>query len=249
MLQNAKWIAYPGDTRYDCPLFYKSFEAKGAVKKATITVTSLGCYYAELNGERIGRFVMAPGFTMRDRIQVQTYDITKAIKEENAVEIYLSEGWFKGRINFLERRDFPDRTKSVIAEIELTYKDGTKEIIATDETWQTKKSKTTMVDIYDGEHYDANREDTLVPVEVLPYGKELLVPQQGVEVIEQEIIKPARIIKTPAGETVVDFGQELTGYFSIRLVQLLADKGKFGKFSIYCWIAGVAALIASIVIR
>lgn len=41
----------------------------------------------------------------------------------------------------------------------------------------------------------------------------------------------------------------VVGYFSIRLVQLLADKGKFGKFSIYCWIAGVAALIASIVIR
>ena len=41
----------------------------------------------------------------------------------------------------------------------------------------------------------------------------------------------------------------VVGYFSIRLVQLLADKGKFGKFSIYCWIAGVAALIASLVIR
>lgn len=41
----------------------------------------------------------------------------------------------------------------------------------------------------------------------------------------------------------------VVGYFSIRLVQLLADKGKFGKFSIYCWIAGMAALIASIVIR
>ena len=41
----------------------------------------------------------------------------------------------------------------------------------------------------------------------------------------------------------------VVGYFSIRLVQLLANKGKFGKFSIYCWIAGIAALIASIVIR
>ena len=41
----------------------------------------------------------------------------------------------------------------------------------------------------------------------------------------------------------------VVGYFSIRLVQLLADKGKFGKFSIYCWIAGVVALVAAIVIR
>lgn len=41
----------------------------------------------------------------------------------------------------------------------------------------------------------------------------------------------------------------VVGYFSIRLVQLLADKGKFGKFSIYCWIAGIASLIAFVVIR
>lgn len=41
----------------------------------------------------------------------------------------------------------------------------------------------------------------------------------------------------------------VVGYFSIRLVQLLADKGKFGKFSIYCWIAGVVALVAALVIR
>lgn len=41
----------------------------------------------------------------------------------------------------------------------------------------------------------------------------------------------------------------VVGYFSIRLVQLLADKGKFGKFAYYCWFAGAAALVASIVIR
>lgn len=41
----------------------------------------------------------------------------------------------------------------------------------------------------------------------------------------------------------------VVGYFSIRLVQLLADKGKFGKFAYYCWIAGVVSLIAAIAIR
>ena len=37
----------------------------------------------------------------------------------------------------------------------------------------------------------------------------------------------------------------VVGYFSIRLVKLLADKGKFGRFAYYCWIAGVIALIFS----
>lgn len=37
----------------------------------------------------------------------------------------------------------------------------------------------------------------------------------------------------------------VVGYFSIRLVKLLADKGKFGRFAYYCWIVGVIALIFS----
>ena len=39
----------------------------------------------------------------------------------------------------------------------------------------------------------------------------------------------------------------VVGYFSISLVKLLASKGKFGSFAYYCWIAGVAALIASFI--
>lgn len=37
----------------------------------------------------------------------------------------------------------------------------------------------------------------------------------------------------------------VVGYFSISLVKLLADKGKFGRFAYYCWAAGGIALIAS----
>ncbi|MCI8423546.1 MAG: undecaprenyl-diphosphate phosphatase [Lawsonibacter sp.] len=35
----------------------------------------------------------------------------------------------------------------------------------------------------------------------------------------------------------------VVGYFSIRLVNLLADRGKFGAFAFYCWGAGVLSLI------
>ena len=38
----------------------------------------------------------------------------------------------------------------------------------------------------------------------------------------------------------------VVGYFSIRLVNLLAAKGKFGAFAYYCWVAGVLALILSL---
>ncbi len=38
----------------------------------------------------------------------------------------------------------------------------------------------------------------------------------------------------------------VVGYFSIRLVNLLASKGKFGAFAYYCWAAGAVSLVLSI---
>ena len=37
----------------------------------------------------------------------------------------------------------------------------------------------------------------------------------------------------------------VVGYLSISLVKLLASKGKFGAFAYYCWVVGIAALVAS----
>lgn len=39
----------------------------------------------------------------------------------------------------------------------------------------------------------------------------------------------------------------VVGYFAIRLVKSLADKGKFGKFAYYCWVVGALSLVAGIV--
>jgi undecaprenyl-diphosphatase len=38
----------------------------------------------------------------------------------------------------------------------------------------------------------------------------------------------------------------VVGYLSIRLVDLLASKGKFGAFAYYCWFVGVLSLILSL---
>lgn len=39
----------------------------------------------------------------------------------------------------------------------------------------------------------------------------------------------------------------LTGYFAIRLVKMLAHKGKFGKFCYYCFAAGIVTIILSFI--
>ena len=40
----------------------------------------------------------------------------------------------------------------------------------------------------------------------------------------------------------------VVGYFAIRLVNLLTDKGKFGNFAYYCWGVGALTLILSILL-
>ena len=39
----------------------------------------------------------------------------------------------------------------------------------------------------------------------------------------------------------------VVGYFAIRLVKTLSDKGKFGSFAYYCWAVGLGSLIAGVV--
>ncbi len=41
----------------------------------------------------------------------------------------------------------------------------------------------------------------------------------------------------------------VVGWFAIRLVNLLASKGKFGAFAWYCWIVGAVSLVASFLVK
>ncbi len=41
----------------------------------------------------------------------------------------------------------------------------------------------------------------------------------------------------------------VVGYFAIRLVNLLADKGKFGAFAYYCWAVGLVSLVAGFLVK
>lgn len=225
MLNNAKWISYPVDMGFECPALFKSFKARGAVKRATLTISARGCYYATLNGERIGDFIFAPGCTSLKRVQVQTYDITKMLSEDNEIEITLSKGWFKGRICWKGTQIFPNNNECVIAELAISYKDGSSELIVTDESWGAKKSPVRFSDFYDGEHFDANFvDDAPTKAIVQDFSNDILVPQQGEIIKEQETISAFKIFKTPKGETVIDFAQNLTGYFEIFVNAKKGDK-------------------------
>ena len=228
IFENAKWIIHPQNKLYEPVSFNTEFSFQKPIKRATLNITALGCYYAMINGERVGDFILAPGFTSRKRVQYQSYDVTSMLKEgNNQIDVIISEGWYKGKINFGVDMGGPEKKKALIAELTVTLVDGKKIVIPTSEKWCAKKDKLRMAELYDGEIVDMLFEDKRVNAIVLDHDKKMIVKQQGEFVKEQEAIKPIAIFKAPNGDTIVDFGQNLTGYFEFETMAQAGDKVEF----------------------
>lgn len=217
----AKWIKPSVDLGEVCPVFSVDFGCVQKVREAKLSVTAMGVYEAELNGQRVGEFIMAPGWTVYEkRLQVQQYDVTKLVAAENRLSVTLGKGWYRGRIpgwQSPEKKAYLEGLQAgLTAQLEIVYEDGSTQNVSTDENWKVTESKVRFSEIYDGEIYDASFEgDAVYPAEVFAGPDETLIPQQGEEIREQERLVPAASFKTPEGELVFDFGQEVTGYVEI----------------------------------
>lgn len=218
----ANWISSKNYQKDNSPIFMKKFKTEKQVSTAVIYISARGVYEAVLNGNRVGNFIMAPGWTSyKHRIQLQKYDITEMLVKDNVLTVQLGKGWY-GLIGL--------ENYAVIAEIDLEYSDGTKEIICTDETWYTAESGLKLCGIYDGIKYDARVVPEFNDTAVISEENDtsVLIEQISEPVTEHERFKPIDIITTPKGETVLDFGQNLTGYIEITLN---AKSGDFVSFS------------------
>lgn len=218
----AEWIKPSEDYGDICPVFLKTFQA-GKPKAAKLWITAMGVYEAELNGNRVGSFILAPGWTSyKKRLQYQEYDITDMLQEENSLQIVVGRGWYRGRLPGWGNSELQDelraRSGGLIVQIEITYEDGRKEMIVSDETWRTAESRVRFSEIYDGETYDASHQiDDYKPAVIFDGPWSSLIPQEGEEIGEQDKLYPMEMLITPKGETVLDFGQIITGYVEIKL--------------------------------
>lgn len=231
MLQHAKWIGVQMDLSAACPVFRKNFNISGPVAKAELVITARGVYEARINGARVGEYVLAPGWTAyQKRLQVQTYDVTEMIQEQNAIDVILGKGWFRSPLAGWMDDDIKlagtSREGGILAELIITYENGTEEIIPTDGTWVYGDSPILFSEIYDGETYDARPKNIeAFPVKVLEdIGKENLIPQEGPQIREMERVEAVCAFKTPKGETVIDFGQEVTGYVEFTVNAHAGDR-------------------------
>ena len=218
-IKTASWITPAQDYGDTCPVFKKEFEITKPVRSATLEITALGIYEAQINGEVIGDFVFAPGWTSYDkRLQVQAYDVTNALAKVNELSVSVGNGWCVGRLAWDYRRNIWSDAKAIIAAISIEYGDGTSEVIRTDDTWQTAKGPVLFSELYDGETYDARVVlGDWAKVKILEHSKDILIPQEGEKVIEKEKLPAKKLIITPAGEKVIDFGQNITGYLQFRI--------------------------------
>ncbi len=220
----ASFIGMDAEDTYH-PIFFKDFEAGKEVLSARIYVTGLGLYEAYLNGEKIGEDYLAPFCNdYNEDIQYQTYDVTGLLRENNCVEIMVGNGWYKGRLGYDGDVAFFGDRFWAIAELHIDYTDGTSTVIGTDESWMYRGSDVEMSDIYDGESYNRllweRKENEAKPV-VIPDenvtsvripNKKKLKERYSIPVTIKDSIPVKEIIHTPAGETVLDMGQNFTGY-------------------------------------
>ncbi|MBQ1273132.1 MAG: family 78 glycoside hydrolase catalytic domain, partial [Clostridia bacterium] len=229
MEQQAKWIRTPEKYGEMSPEFRKEFSLKGAVKKATATVTTMGVYNLYVNGKKAGNAVLAPYWTSYPaRVQEQEYDITNLLAENNTVGILVGKGWAMGKMGYNPEKYFTGyfaENLSLIASITVEYEDGTADVIATDDSWQVFSSQILDSEMYHRETVDHNAEVKFLANAVLDtFKRPEIIPQQGEYVTEKERLSPCEVIITPKGETVLDFGQNLAGYVEVKIQGKKGDK-------------------------
>lgn len=231
----AEWIktAFILNENTCLPLFRKEFNITKKIKSGRLYCTSHGLYEFYLNGEKVGDELFTPGWTsFEKRLQYQVYDITGMLNDGvNAAGIMLGNGWWNGwsRLFKIEPgQEQKNKDFEVLAQIEVEFTDGTKQLIKTDDTWKSSTGAIVKSEIYDGEIYDARLEkngwntpgydDRLwEKVVVTDTKKDHLVSRFSPPIRKIQEIKPIEVIYTPNGDTVFDMGQNMIGWCRLKI--------------------------------
>ncbi|MFC5790256.1 alpha-L-rhamnosidase [Agromyces tardus] len=218
--------ARPGDP---ASYFRREFAVAEGLRRATLLVTALGIVEPYLNGVRVGDEVLAPGWTSyRHRINVSSHDVTDLIAAgENAVGAIVGEGWAVGRLGWEDRRvHYADRP-ALFLQLELEYGDRT-EVIGTGPEFRVGTGAVRANGIYDGETYDAPLEpegwssagfddSDWASAEPIEWNLEALEVGIAPPIRRIDELAPVEILTSPSGKTIVDVGQNISGWVRITL--------------------------------
>jgi alpha-L-rhamnosidase len=228
----ARWIEPGYEENPDdrpSPLMRKQFTTAKPVASAIAYISAHGMYEAQINGQRVGDACLTPGWTeYKKRIQYQVYDVTALIKKgNNLLGATLGNGWYRGIIGYTNNINVYGKEVALLFQVDLTYTDGTHESIISDSTWKSSTGAIRYAEIYNGEVIDARLDKTgwglpgyddqeWSGVKVRDYPLDNLVATCNEPVKKHETLNPVKIFRTPAGEQVIDFGQNLVGWVRMR---------------------------------
>lgn len=228
-------------------LLRKAFPLERAAEIDSVFVhaSALGLYKLYCNGRKVGNDELTPGWTSyHHHLLYQTYDLTPFINNgNNVIAASLGAGWYKGDMSFNRYRHYYGDRTAFICQMVINYKDGHQEILVSDDQWCASDSPVLFSEIYDGEIYDAQREQAgwntagfddspWRPVSLIDANKAVLCPQGSATVQQIETIAPVAVVTTPQGDTVVDFGQNLTGWVSFSVKGHAGDKVVLRHFEV-----------------
>jgi len=168
---NAKEIAQMGDSPWGQPsqeglvlppppYLRKSFVVNKPVKRAVVYASALGLYELHINGKRVGKDYFTPGWTdYTKRVYYQTYEVTDLLTQSgNTVGAILADGWYAGYIGFGKKREHYGSEPRLLVQLEIEYTDGTRQIVATDESWKAAYGPLFESDFLMGETYDGRKQ-------------------------------------------------------------------------------------------
>lgn len=252
LLEKSDWYAswITGDykprknMRYPVDCFQKKFcLSDKKICYGRLYATAHGVYSAKINGVQASNFFLAPGCTdYRKRLQYQVYDVTRQLQPgDNELDVLLADGWYRGSIGCFGKTNVYGRQTALLMQLEIVYEDGTKDVIASDESFAwSNDGPVRFADLKDGEIYDALMTPTYAGSARKMKWLQTPVGSNNVYAIEQEHFR-GKLVVTPSGKKVIDFGQNIAGTIAfsvqgkpgqqIKLTfgEIIDELGQFGE--------------------
>ncbi|HEX6709738.1 MAG TPA: glycoside hydrolase family 78 protein [Rubrobacter sp.] len=214
------------------PYLRKEFSLEKPIRRAGLYAPARGVFELSINGTRVGKDVLAPGWTDYDRrVQYQTYDVTPLLADgPNALGAVLGDGWFSGFVGFdpKHRGALYGARPQLLAQLDVEYEDGSTESIATDDSWRCSTGPILFSDLLMGESYDARKEmpgwnepgfddSAWFGVDAEEIGDPNLVaqPDEGIRVTEE--VQAKTVTEPRDGAYVFDMGQNMVGWVRLRV--------------------------------
>lgn len=191
------------------------------VTRATLTITALGVYEAELNGRKVGDIFLAPGYTYYPRnLHVQVYDVTDMLSSHAILRVYLGQGWYCGRFTCDNKIQIYGPAPAVAWLLEVEEADGiVKTYSSGDANVHEVQSPYDYAGEYDGEIYFADgaphpSADLIIqPVKYTGSLPEVLEESDIYVKVQEEM--PVKTAVRRGDVTILDFGQNFAGIIEI----------------------------------